>query len=109
MRQRIINFLLHKILNLVVQDDVLKVEKGVIYIGKEKLEDTELRALIAEAKALEGFYLWKILNESIKQDAMNRGWNNATSIEELNSAKTIFYTLDLQNSIVKLIRSKENK
>jgi hypothetical protein len=109
MKQKLINFLLHKILNLVVQDDVLKVDKGIIYIGKNKLEDIELRALIAEAKALEGFYLWKILNESIKQDAMNRGWNNATSIEELNSAKTIFYTLDLQNSIVKLIRSRENK
>jgi hypothetical protein len=109
MKQQVKNFLLRNLLKVVIIDDVLTVKNGVIHIGSKPILDTELRAMIAEAKALENFAIWKIINESIKQDAINRGWNNATSIDDLNTGKTMFYTLDLQNSIIRLIRSKEKK
>lgn len=90
-------------------DDVLKIDKGDVIIGGKKVSEDEIKQLIAEAKALEGFTLWKIINETIKQDALDRGWKNSVKMEDLNTSKTIFYTLDLQNSIVRLIRSREKK
>lgn len=110
MKQRIINFLFRKLLNAVVLDDVIKSGKdGTIYVGGRVIGDTEVRQLIAEAKALEGFALWRILNESIKDEALDRGWNKAKSMEELNAGKTMFYTLSLQNSIIRIIKQKERK
>jgi len=109
MKQRIINYLFHNLLNAVVVEDLIKVDKGTIFIGGKPITDTDLRNLIAEAKALEGFQLWKIINETIKQDALDRGWNKAINIEDLNTGKTIFYVLDMQNSIIKLIRNKDYK
>ena len=109
MKQRIINYLFRYLLNSVVIDDVIKIDKGVITLGNNIINDNELRQLIAEAKALEGFTLWKILNETIKQDALDRGWKNSVKMEDLNTGKTMYYTLDLQNSIIRLIRSREKK
>lgn len=109
MKQRIINYLFRYLLNAVVLEDVIETKNGNIYIGGELVNDNELKQLVAEAKALEGFSLWKILNETVKKDALNRGWNNSIKMEDLNTGKTMFYTLDLQNSIVKIIRSREKK
>ena len=109
MRQRIINFLLKKLLNAVVLDDIIRVDKGKLLLGDKEIPDMELRPLIAEAKALEGFRLWQIINETVKNNAIDRGWNKSVKMEDLNTAKTIFYALDLQNSIIKLIKSKDNK
>ena len=105
----IINFLFRRILNAVVVNDVLKTVKGQIYLGNEIITEQEIRQLVQEAKALEGFRLWHIINETLKQEALDRGWNKSMSFDDLMTGKTIFYTLDMQNSIVKVIRSKEKK
>ncbi len=109
MKQRILNFLFKRLLNAVVINDVITSDKGILKIGGTTVQETELKSLIAEAKALEGFRLWTILNESIKKDALDRGWNKSTNLDDLNAGKTMYYTLDLQNSIITLIRNKEKK
>lgn len=110
MRQRIINFALRNLLHAVVLDDVIKQDKaGNIFIGGSQATEDQVRQLIAECKALEGFMVWKILNENIKKDALDRGWNNATNLDQLNTGKVMFYTLDLQKSIINMLRSKERK
>ncbi len=109
MKQRIINFLLKNLLSTVVVEDIMVVSKGKILIGGQEIKETELRSLIAEVKALKGFRIWNIINETVKQEAFDRGWNKSIKMEDLNTAKTMYYTLDLQNSIVKLIGSKERK
>lgn len=109
-RQILFNVITRNLFNSVVKDDVIKsANNGSLYIGNAVLGETELRQLIAEAKAIEGFRLWKIINESVKDDAVKIGWNNSTKMEDLNTAKTIFYTLDLQKSIINTILSKERK
>ncbi len=107
MKQRLVNWLLKNLLNAIVLNDVLLVEKGVIYLNKKPITDEELRQLISEAKAIESTRLWSILNETLKNDAVDRGWNKSTTLDQMNTGKTIFYTLDLQSQIIKLIRSRE--
>lgn len=93
---------------MIVKEDLIKEIKGKIYIGGSIIGEVEMRQLIAEAKALEGFRLWNIINETIKDDALQRGWNKSTSMNDLNAGKTIYYVLDLQNSIIRLLLKDRN-
>lgn len=110
MKQAIINFLFKRMLNAVTLENVLVTDKtGAMFLGGKPITDDELRQLIAECKALQGFRVWNIMNENLKAEALERGWNKSTSLEQLNVGKTIYYTLDMQNSIIHLIRSREKK
>lgn len=109
MRQFIRNLLFKNLLGAVILDDIIKLEKGVVYIGGKPASENEIRQLLAEIKALETSRLWQILNETVKNDAVDRGWNKSTNLEHLNTAKTIFYALDLQSSIIKIIKTQDKK
>ncbi len=106
MKQRIINWLLSKVVMVTIPDDIIREERGVIYLGKEPLGDIELRNLISEAKALEKMRMWSIMNETVKQIVYERGWKNSKTMEELNVAKAEYHILDLQQSILRAIKSK---
>lgn len=109
MKQRIINFLFRKLLNAVVLEDVLKEFDKKLYIGGKEIGEIELRSLISEIKALENMRIWNIINETLKYEALDTGWNKSTNIDQLNTGKTIYYTLDVQRSIIKKIKSREKK
>lgn len=106
MKQRLINFVLSKVLKILVPNDIIRDVKGVLYLGKEKITDQELRVLQAEVKALKMMRVWSILNETPKQIAYERGWTGSTTMEHLNTAKTMFSVLELQESIVDVISKK---
>jgi len=103
MKQRIINLLLKYVVKVIVPGDVIRDVKGAIYLGKERVTDQELRSLQAEVKALKMMRIWSILNETPKQVAYEKGWKNSTSMEHLNTAKTMWSVLDLQESIINTI------
>ena len=100
MKQRLINYLLKTVVKTVIPQDVIREIKGVLYLGKERITQTELAALQAEAKALKGMRLWSIINESVKRIAFERGWRDSTTLEHLNTAKTMYAALDLQSDII---------
>jgi len=105
MKQRIINWLFKNVVRVVIPQDVIRENKGKIYLGGVEVKDTELRSLQAEAKALESMRIWSIMNESIKQSAYERGWRDSTTIEHLNTAKTQVSVLETQDSIIRVIKN----
>jgi len=106
MKQRLINYLLKTVIKVVVPNDVIRDVRGVLYLGSEKMTEQELKNLQSEIKALEGFRVWSIINESVKRLAFERGWRDSTTMEQLNTAKTMYTTLDLQSSIINKIKNK---
>lgn len=103
MKQYLINFLLKTVIKVVIPQDVIREIKGSLYLGSQKITPTELQALQAEVKALKGMRIWSIVNESVKMLAFERGWRDSTTMEHLNTAKTMYTTLDLQTSILNKI------
>jgi hypothetical protein len=101
-KQKVINYLLSKVVRVTIPEDVITQNKKInkILLGGIELTDIEVRALNAEAKALENMRLWSIINETIKQQCYERGWRDSTTIEQLNTAKTMYNVLDTQKSIV---------
>ena len=106
MKKRIINYLLSRVVRVLIPQDVIRDVKGVLYLGKEKITDQELKVLQAEAKALKSMRLWSILNETAKQIVYDRGWKESTTMEHLNTAKTMYSILEFQQSVVDIIRNK---
>jgi hypothetical protein len=109
MKRRILNHLLKYLLCSVDVNDIIHSEKGKLFIGGREVEENEMRSLVSEAKALEGFRLWNIMQETVKNEAMDKGFNKSVSFDDLMTAKLMLYNLDVLNSIVKVIKSKEKK
>jgi hypothetical protein len=106
MKQRIKNYLLSHFVKVLIPQDVIRDVKGVLYLGKEKVTDQELKVLQAEAKALKSMRLWSILNETVRQKVFDRGWKESTTMEHLNTAKTMYSVLEFQESVVNIIKNK---
>jgi len=103
--QKLRNFLLRHTLGAIVSSDVIRETKeGAIFLGSVKITEAEKAQLLAEAKAIEGMRLWHIMNETTKQLVLEKGWNTSTTLEHLNTAKTMYHTLDLQSSIIKTLK-----
>jgi hypothetical protein len=107
MKNRLLNWLLRRTINPVIPQDIIKVDKGVIYIGGIKTEDTELRSLQAEAKAMENFAIWRIMNETLRAEAIDRGWNKSTTYDDLKTGKLMIYSLDVMESIINIIKRQK--
>ncbi len=109
MKQRLINWLLRRELNAVVYADVIGVEKGKVIIGGKEVQDMELRSFIAEVKALENMRIWNVMKETLRADAMDRGFNKSTSFDDLKTCKLMLYNLDIFESIINIIKKQEKK
>ena len=107
MKKRLINKLLSYLLNAVNPDNVVKADKGKIYIGGKPVSDSEVKMLEAEVKALEGFRIWSLMNETVRSQAMEKGFNNSLTYEDLLTSKLMLYNLDIINSIVRVFREKK--
>jgi len=100
MKQKIKNYFLRNIVKVIIPEDIIREIKGNLYLGKDIITEEEKRSLNAEAKAIQSMRLWSIINESIKQLCFERGWRDSSTIEHLNTAKSMYSVLDVQNSIV---------
>lgn len=104
--QRLRNWLLKSSLGAIVATDIIVQDKGKIFLGGILITDNELAVLQAEIKALEGMRIWSIINNTPKQKAIDIGWTTSTNIEHLNTGKTMYHTLDLQQSIISILKKK---
>ena len=107
MKQRLINYLLKHLLCTITPEDIISHEKGILRISGKELNNTELQSLINEAKVLEQLRIWHIFNQTIRAEAMDRGFNKSVTFDDLKTCKLMLYNLDVLNSIIKIIRSKE--
>lgn len=108
MKQLVKNWLFHSLLGAVTLDDVIvEIPGGKIKIGNKDVTLIELRNLKSEVNAIENTRLWQLMNETVKQKAFERGWLKSKSLDELNTAKTMYATLKLQDSIIELIKKQK--
>ncbi len=90
----------------IVTDDPLK---GLIYINKQPVDTQRLLNLRAEAEFLANSELWKIIYETIKDNAQRTMFINSKTLDDLQKGKSMLYTLDLQRQIVELFKKVKRK
>ena len=105
--KRLKNKLLSYLLNSVNPDDVITQAKGKIYVGGKEITENETKQFEAEVKALEGFRIWKIINETVRGQAMDKGFNKSLTYDDLLTSKMMLYNLDIINSVIRVFREKK--
>lgn len=94
---------------LSVVDDRLIVsfsrDARAIYIGGERVEESKLANLRAEAEAITAMEIWKLIFETPKELAMRAMFLAGDSIDEMKKGRSILYTLDTQKRILDTFKS----
>lgn len=76
--------------------------KGLLFMG-ETLTDLELANLKQEAQTLKHFRIWRVFQETLRQEAIEQGLVNATNWEMTLSAKMMLHCLGIMASIVTVL------
>lgn len=76
-----------------------------IYIGGERVEDSRLANLRAEAEAITAMDIWKLIFETPKELAHRAMFMAGESVDEMKKGRAVLYTLDTQKRILDTFKS----
>lgn len=111
MKQWLLNKLLAHLLVGVNPDDVFRVVKteggSIIKLGNEQISNMELASLQEEIKFIEKTRFWKIITETLKNDAMERGFTKSQSFDDMRACKMMLFNLDIIDKIKDNIKKKK--
>jgi hypothetical protein len=104
------NRLLKKISNAVVVEDIIKAKPvrdtfgRVIdikfYLKGKELNLLDLKNLREEVKYLKETMIWKILTNSLKEEARKSMNENALNFDDMRQGKLLLYAISLQEKII---------
>lgn len=99
------NELLRDIFCAVVPEDVITQDKaGRIYLGGRVASDREIEVLQREVSFLEESQIWKLLTNSLVDQAHTIMFNNSESFEDMRSGKMMLYNIGVQKAIIQKIK-----
>lgn len=108
MKQRIKNWLLKKYCNVVIIDDIIKVKraKGDIkfYLRGKELDKLILKNLKEEIEFLEHTQIWKILTNSLREEARMVMNEKAKDFNDMMSGKMLLYAIALQEQVINKLK-----
>lgn len=90
---------------LTVQKDQKTGATLKLLLGKEEIPPQLLSALKVEAGALSNMSLWKVFQETLKDQAHQIMFEKSETFEDLRSGKMMLYNLDVQKNIVDLLQN----
>jgi hypothetical protein len=82
---------------------------GAIFIGGERVEDSRLTNLKAEAKFITNSEIWHLLSETPKSLAERSMFVNGESLDDMKKGRSILYTLASQKNILDTFLSYKPK
>ncbi len=110
MRKWIINKLLRHLLNPVMVEDVLTLDKvGRVYFNNKLATKNELKALNAEAKFISKSRAWQILTATPESQAHKKMFQNSTNFEDMFFGKAMLFNIDLQRNILAKLETLHSK
>lgn len=99
---------------LVNPDDVLTVnERQIVFLNGEQISDIEIKELKAEAKAIKNMKLWRIMQETLRQKAVEKSviTSDASVLRDVNpeliSGKMMIHSLGIMKSIVDVLDKRK--
>ena len=102
-KSKILRWLVGKILVVVTIDDLLRIEKGELFVGKRKLSDKEVASLKTEAKQFENSLLWHFMLNNLYWIANHKMMKGANSERDMDGGRMMTLVVEtLQEFIEKL-------
>lgn len=84
--------------------NVLEIKNGKVFVGGEALVEAEINKLQAELKALEEFRIWNIMQETIRQKAVEKAVLHSENWEQVLAGKMMIHNLGIIKSILEVIK-----
>lgn len=104
MKQQVINWLLKYLLCSIDVNQVITQNKvGLLMVNNEQLSNSEISNLQSEIKFLKTTRIWKILTETLKDQARQVMFERATTFDDMKNGKMMLYNIDVQEKIVEII------
>lgn len=99
------NELLKEFFCAVVPEDVITQDKaGQLYLGGKVASPREVEVLQKEVDFLERSQIWKLLTNSLIDQAHMTMFNNSQSFEDMRSGKMMLYNIGVQKAILQKIK-----
>lgn len=107
-KRKLKNLLLKKICNVVIDDDLIKYDvKSDRFNFKGKwLDVNSLRNLKEEAKLIKSTMLWKIITNSLREEARLTMNEKAKDFNDMMFGKMALYVIALQEKIIDKFKTK---
>jgi hypothetical protein len=103
-KERIINWLCSKVFLAPNPDFILRIDNGKMYLQGQEITKELAGQLREEAKTLDRFSLWFIMQSTLAEDARERMFKNSTSFDDMRNGKMMLFNLDIMQKI--LLRAK---
>lgn len=106
-KNRIKNWLLKSLLNTVIVGDVITLNNktGEVFINGRKVEKGEAEAIREEAKYLEKTRIWALMVGSLNDQARERLYEKAVTVDDMLFGKAMLYTLNIQSQIIGIFKN----
>lgn len=88
---------------LTVSDGTSGFPKGVVFLNGNKITEIEVKELKSEIKAFKNFRLWRILQETLRQKAVEKSVLTSTNFEEVLAGKMMIHNIGIIKSIVDVL------
>lgn len=88
-------------------NDVIRVEKGLMFLGNELITNEEVKQLQEEIKFIEACRIWGVITNTLRNETIERGLTKSTSFQDVLTAKAMLVNLDVIHNIFKVIRNKK--
>lgn len=110
MIERLKNWLLKGLFCTVDIDQVITQNKlGLLFINNEQISIGEVQSLKEEIKFIKSTRLWRILTESLRDQAHKIMFEKSTTFDDMKSGKMMLYNLRVQENILKIIEEYKLK
>ena len=86
-------------------EEVMKVEKGVCYLGYNPITTQEADVIKNEAQLFKKTLLYRVLQETLKQKAIEKGMILSQNFEETLAAKMMLHNLGIERSLIDICAS----
>ncbi len=103
--------LVRKLLGVIDEKIVVTINEktGLIFVGGKVLDEARILSLQAEANYYFQSDLWKIINETIKDQAQKVMFEKSETFQDMANGKAWLYLLSLQNKILKIFSNYKPK
>jgi len=101
------NIAVSKAYKLIQPTDVMRTVKGLTMLGDEIITNSEIEGLKDEVYKIEQMRVWRIMMNTLRADAIERGITKSTNFDDVLTAKSMLVCLDTMESILCLIKNKK--
>lgn len=95
LRKFTINLLAKHLFKTIVEEDLLRVRGGKMYVRGQELTQEQTEILREQAFALQDSMLWRYLKLDLKHQAIRKTLNDSQTMEDVISGKLLLYLIDV--------------